>query len=98
MKEKYDFDEEDMRPYLPIDSVLSGMFSLVTEIFRLRIEERSTSHDGESVNLVEETTANPSTLGIPKSNSMKCSIPKTRSTWLVLCRLAPARTSAPGHG
>ena len=59
MKEKYDFDEEDMRPYLPIDSVLSGMFSLVTEIFRLRIEERSTSHDGEPVNLIEGDDREP---------------------------------------
>jgi oligopeptidase A len=59
MKEKYNFDEEDMRPYLPIDSVLSGMFSLVTEIFRLRIEERSTSHDGQPVNLVEGDERDP---------------------------------------
>ncbi len=59
MKEKYDFDEEDMRPYLPIDSVLSGMFSLVTKIFRLRIEERSTSHDGEPVNVVEGDDREP---------------------------------------
>ena len=59
MKEKYDFDEEDMRPYLPIDSVLSGMFSLVTEIFRLRIEERSTSHDGQPVNLIEGDDREP---------------------------------------
>jgi oligopeptidase A len=53
MKEKYDFDEEDMRPYLPIDSVLSGMFSLATKIFRLRIEERSTSHNGQPANPVQ---------------------------------------------
>jgi len=59
MKEKYDFDEEDMRPYLPIDSVLSGMFSLVTEIFRLRIEERSTSHEGKTANPVEGDNREP---------------------------------------
>ncbi|MBT3636115.1 MAG: M3 family metallopeptidase [Opitutae bacterium] len=59
MKEKYDFDEEDMRPYLPIDSVLSGMFSLVTEIFRLRIEERSTSYEGQPANPVEGDDREP---------------------------------------
>lgn len=59
MKEKYDFDEEDMRPYLPIDSVLSGMFSLATKIFRLRIEERSTSHSGQPANLVEGDERQP---------------------------------------
>lgn len=59
MKEKYDFDQEDMRPYLPIDSVLSGMFSLVTEIFCLRIEERSTSHDGKIVHRIEGDERDP---------------------------------------
>jgi oligopeptidase A len=59
MKEKYDFDDEDMRPYLPIDSVLSGMFSLVTKIFCLRIEERSTSHEGQPANLVKGDDREP---------------------------------------
>ena len=59
MKEKYDFDEEDMRPYLPINSVLSGMFSLVTKIFRLRIEERSTSHNGQPANPVKGDERQP---------------------------------------
>jgi len=59
MKEKYDFDEEDMRPYLPINSVLSGMFSLVTKIFRLRIEERSTSHNGQPANPVQGDERQP---------------------------------------
>jgi oligopeptidase A len=52
MKKRYEFDEEDLRPYLPIDSVLSGMFSLATEIFRLRIEERSTCFDGKTANQI----------------------------------------------
>lgn len=59
MKERYDFDDEDMRPYLPIDSVLSGMFSLVTKIFCLRIEERSTSHEGQPVSTVEGDDREP---------------------------------------
>lgn len=41
----YDFDEEALRPYFPIDKVISGMFKLVQEIFGLRIEERDTGYE-----------------------------------------------------
>ena len=41
-KERYDFNDEDLRPYFPIQSVLEGMFNLVTKIFGLEIIERST--------------------------------------------------------
>jgi len=52
-QELYAFDEEELRPYFPIDSVLSGMFSLVSNIFGLRIEERSTSFDGQPANVLD---------------------------------------------
>ena len=48
----YAFDEEELRPYFPIDSVLSGMFSLVSNIFGLRIEERSTCFDNQPANVL----------------------------------------------
>lgn len=39
---KYDFDEEQLRPYLPIDVVLRGLFKLVETLFSVRLTERPT--------------------------------------------------------
>lgn len=41
-KASYAFDEEALRPYFPIDRVISGMFEIAQQIFGLRIEERDT--------------------------------------------------------
>ncbi|HEY0947751.1 MAG TPA: M3 family metallopeptidase [Opitutaceae bacterium] len=39
-KARYAFDEEALRPYLPMDRVISGLFELAGRVFGLRIVER----------------------------------------------------------
>jgi len=39
---RFDFDEEILRPYFPMNRVVSGMFELVGRIFGLRVSERPT--------------------------------------------------------
>ena len=43
-KAEYDFDEEELRPYFPLDRVLSGMFRLAELVFDLRIIGRDVVH------------------------------------------------------
>jgi oligopeptidase A len=42
-KTRYDIDDEALRPYFPLGSVLEGMFEIVRRTFGFRIEERSIS-------------------------------------------------------
>jgi oligopeptidase A len=39
-QERYAFDDEQLRPYFPIDRVLAGMFEIAQRIFAVRITER----------------------------------------------------------
>lgn len=39
-RERYAFDEEVLRPYLPMDRVIAGLFELAGRVFGLRIQER----------------------------------------------------------
>ena len=40
-KERYDIDDEVLRPYFPLPNVLDGLFEIVRRTFGFRIEERS---------------------------------------------------------
>ncbi len=37
---RYDFDEEQLRPYFPLPGVLAGMFEIAERVFGLRVSER----------------------------------------------------------
>lgn len=39
---RYDFDEEALRPYFPMNAVIAGLFELVGRVFGLRVAERET--------------------------------------------------------
>jgi oligopeptidase A len=40
-KSRYDFDEEALRPFLPMNNVVAGLFELVRRVFGLRVVERA---------------------------------------------------------
>ena len=41
-KAKYDFDQEALRPYFPLEGVLSGLFEIAHKVFGVRISPRET--------------------------------------------------------
>ena len=41
-QEQYDFDEEALRPYFPLDRVMQGMFDLASTLFNVEIKEADT--------------------------------------------------------
>jgi len=48
-KAEYDFDEEELRPYFPLQKVMSGMFGIVSRLYNVRIEEKATTSDGGEI-------------------------------------------------
>jgi oligopeptidase A len=56
-KALYDFDEEALRPYFPIDAVINGLFKLAEKVFQLSIEELPTvcADDKASITSNEST-------------------------------------------
>lgn len=42
-KELYDFDEEELRPYLSVEKVMDGMFSIVSTLYGITVTEKTTA-------------------------------------------------------
>ncbi len=62
----YDFDEEAVRAYFPIDRVQTGLFTLAETLFGLRITERPTvfrKDEVEATSTIEEADASASAAG-----------------------------------
>lgn len=48
-KARFDFDEEALKPYFPVDAVLKGLFSLASTLYGIEVRERETETWDEKV-------------------------------------------------
>ncbi|WP_425609247.1 M3 family metallopeptidase [Thalassobacterium sedimentorum] len=80
-KANYAFDEEALRPYFPIDRVISGMYEIAQKIFGLRIEERRTSNAQHRTSNKEEPTLDVQRSTFDVQCSTQGSAPEEPQTW-----------------
>ncbi len=56
-KECYDLDDEELRPYFPVDGVMAGMFDLASRLFGISIRRRQTVFRGQGAAVAESDDA-----------------------------------------
>jgi oligopeptidase A len=62
-KAQYDFDPEELRPYFPVDGVLSGMFKLAEILFEITITERPSIYVETADAATAQVSLNPDQSG-----------------------------------
>ena len=63
-KALYDFDEEELRPYFPLDRVMAGMFEIVERLYRVQIREREAPVWDDAVRAYELLDAQGNTFAL----------------------------------
>jgi len=76
----YDFDEEELRPYFPVESVMGGMFQIFARLFGIHVVEQTGVPAWDAA--VEILSH--------RRRGVKC------FPWWILCRLVPAGKQARG--
>ncbi len=60
-QENYDFDEESLRPYFPVDGVMAGMFEIASRLFGITIRQLETVffEPGSSLSILKTQPSTP---------------------------------------
>lgn len=53
-REKYDFDEESLRPYFPVDKVMHGVFTIASTLYGMEVKEKPTFYRQTVADSIDE--------------------------------------------